>query len=417
MIKKIAIAIGALIFLISVSFGGLLLWVGSGAIEAPDVRADDPTDSQVYDQSFLPVIEVAQERIANFRRETSAPSVSIAVALDGEILWAEVQGFADLERRTPASLDSRYTIGSVSKSVTATLAMQLVEQGVLDLDADIHTYIPDYPALPFTLTTRQLLSHQGGIRHYRFAPNPPVFSEMALNQEFETTADALSLFSDDPLLFEPDTDFSYTTYGYTLAGAAIEGATGEDLFTLLSENLFVPLGMSHSAADTTTPRVPNRVSGYLSLPYFDGLLPSPEVNLSNKWAGGGIASTPTDLVRFGNAVLAGEIVSPDLRDEMWTPRSTSDGELNPQHYGLGWRNGGLYYPSDSENIITLINHGGTAIDGLTALLIFPESGLVVAMTANVMSPDGSGPLRSEAAAIARRFLDHIEYVPEGYVPE
>lgn len=410
-VRRIAISVGALVLLGVVLVGGFALWIGSSAIDAPVVTTNDPSETLVIDEAFLPAIEAARERLVAYRTEFQAPSVSIAVAVDGAPVWYEVQGYAGAESLTPATLTSRYAIGSVSKTLTAALAVQLAEEGILDLDADIHDYVPDYPELPYPLTTRQLLSHQGGIRHYALMFNPPMFTESGMNRQFDTTAEALTIFSGDPLLFEPDTGFSYSTYGYTLVSAVIEGATGETFLDLLEARIFTPFAMHDTMADYSDRPVPNRVADYLTLQFLDGLLPAPEVNSSYKWAGGGIVSTAADLANFGSAMLLGMAVSPEAREEMWTPRTTADGEINPQYYGLGWRIGGLYYPRGSENVITMINHGGTAVGGTSILLIQPESGVVVAMTANITPAGGSAPLRSGAANVARDFLDDMGWTP------
>lgn len=406
-LKRIGAIIALLILLVMVGAGGLYAWLLSGTVEVPNLSSGAPVETRVYDATYLPVIEDARALLAAARADLNAPAVSVAISMDGEMIWAEALGYADVETQAPVTLRSRFTIGSVSKPITATAAMRMAEASALDLDTDIHGYVPDYPALPYPLTMRQLLSHQGGIRHYEFAMTPPIFTESGLNVQFDTTAEALTIFQDDPLLFEPDTDFSYSTYGYTLVSAVMEGAGDEAFLDLLQEYVFGPAGMTDTSADFRDQHVPNRVSDYTSLAFLDGLLPAPETNSSYKWAGGGLVSTPTDLVRFGNALLYGGLVSAEARDEMFTPRTLTNGEINEQYYGLGWRNGGLSYPRGSDNYLTMINHGGTSVGGTAIVILLPDQNLVIAMTANVTPPGGSGPLRSDAASIARLFLDHL----------
>lgn len=406
-LKRIGAALALLVLLVVAGAGGLYAWLLSGTVDVPNLASGTPSESRVYDEAFLPVIEEARAMLAQDRTDLNAPAISVAISIDGELVWAEALGYADIPSRAPVALNSRFTIGSVSKTITATAAVAMAEDGAFDLDADIHDYVPDYPDLPYPLTARQLLSHQGGIRHYGFAMTPPVFTESGLNVQFDTMGEALALFQDDPLLFEPDTDFSYSTFGYTLASAAMEGAVGEPFLDLLQTHVITPAGMTDTSADYQDRPVPNRVSDYVTLRFLDGLLPAPATNSSYKWAGGGLVSTPTDLVRFGNALLAGELVSLQGRDEMFTPRTTTDGEVNPQYYGLGWRNGGLSYPRGSDNFLTMINHGGTSVGGTAIVILLPDQNLVIAMTANVTPPGGSGPLRTDAADIARLFLDHL----------
>ena len=339
----------------------------------PDLGVATHVDAAVYDESYAAAIQEVRARLIDTRAGMVAPALSLAVAVDGELIWAEAQGYADVASLTPISLNTRFPIGSVSKTITAVAAAQLAEQGVLDLDADIHAYVPQYPELRWDLTTRQLLSHQGGVRHYNFAATFPTFSESGSNVQYDTVTAGLEVFAADELLFEPDTDFSYSSYGYSLASAVIEGASGTDFLSYLETALFVPLGMTATQADYQDRPVSDRVSGYISRFSETSVLPEPPTNSSYKWAGGGLISTPTDLARFGAALLAGDLLSAEMTETMFTARSLPSGELNPQHYGLGWRIGGLYYPNDSENIIPFINHGGTSIGGITVLVLVPGS--------------------------------------------
>jgi CubicO group peptidase (beta-lactamase class C family) len=406
-IKRIGAVIALLVMLVVLAGGGLYAWLLSGVVGVPDSAAGALSETRVYDDEYLPAIEEARVALAQARVDLNAPAVSVAISVGGDPVWAEALGYADVETLEPVTLTSRFTIGSVSKTITATAAAALAEEGALDLDEDVHAYVPDYPALPYPLSLRQLLSHQGGIRHYAFAMTPPIFTESGLNEQFDTAGEALTLFQDDALLFEPDTGFAYSTFGYTLASAVMEGASGEAFLEILQARVFDPAGMANTSADYRDRPVPGRVSDYLTLKFVDGLLPAPETNNSYKWAGGGLVSTPSDLVRFGDALLAGRLVSAEMREVMFTPRTLSNGEINPQYYGLGWRSGGLSYPRGSENYLTMINHGGTSIGGTAILILLPEQDIVIALTANVTPPGGSGPLRTDAANIARIFMDHM----------
>ena len=210
------------------------------------------------------------------------PSMSVAVAVDGEVLWREAVGWADLGSRSAASVATQYPIGSTSKALTATAAMILADQAVLSLDAPIITYLPDLPEPYRKVTMRQLLSHRAGVRHYKAAFLPPVFNENGLNTEFSSVAEGLSIFIHDPLRFEPDTSFGYSTYGYSLASRVMEAATRENFLTLMSRLLFEPLGLQSTEADRESPAPAKRASDYLALRRL-GVIASPETNSSYKW--------------------------------------------------------------------------------------------------------------------------------------
>ena len=375
------------------------------SIPAAGTAAAD--NNRIYDQSYARVIASAREDLDAYRVSLVAPSVSVAVGVDGELVWADARGYADLESQTLATPDTVYAIGSVSKTITAVLAALLWQDELLDIDADVRDYVASFPEKEYSFTLRQLLSHQAGIRHYKFGWKPPVFSESALNREFASTRESLTLFANDALLFEPDTDFTYSTFGYTLVAAAIEKATGRTYIEALRERLLEPLGMERTSIDRARNVPGTRATDYIGTFSKSAVIKAPATNSSYKWAGGGLVSTPIDLVRFGNAVLETGLLNEATHTAMFTARTLPSGELNPQHYGLGWRIGGLVVTDDAtseDKIITLINHSGTRAGSTAVLLIVPDHGIVVAMTANTVGRGASGPITSVAAKVARQFI-------------
>jgi CubicO group peptidase (beta-lactamase class C family) len=338
------------------------------------------------------VLAKAQARLTALHREIGYPSVSVAVAVGGKVLWAEAQGYADLAGAARATQQTPYAIGSVSKALTAAGAMRLAERGALDLDADVRRYVPAFPAKAFPVTARQLLSHQAGIRHYRFELTPPTFSDFGSNTEFTSVGDILVMFEDDPLLFEPDTSFSYSTYGYTLLSAAMEGAAaGQPFLQVMQTEIFGPLGMANSGADDKLHPVDGRASDYQNLARDGHVIAAPETNSSNKWAGGGFRATPRDLAAFGAALLDGKIVSAQTLDEMFTPRKLKNGKVNPQDYGLGFRIDTISDPAYPGKTWRAVHHGGVAVGSQAMLVLLPNECIVVALTANATTqPPGRG---------------------------
>jgi serine beta-lactamase-like protein LACTB len=405
-IKK-KFALRGFVVLLSVAFlGAAIVYLKHEKI--PDLDNASVVDSKTYDDSYASVISTASNKLDGYRASLTAPSISLAVAVNGELVWAETRGYAKLDGERGANLDTTYAIGSVSKPITSALVASLWEEGALDIDTDIRQYVPGFPEKSYPVTLRQLLSHQAGIRHYEFAWMLPTFSENGRNEQFETVEQSLALFKEDELLFEPDTSFQYSTYGYTLISAAIEGATGRSFLDLLQERVFDPLGMNRTSADDGD--APMRASDYLSLVSDEAVLRAPETNSSYKWAGGGLVSTPTDIARFGVAMLHNELLNEATSEVVFTARETLDGQLNPQHYGLGWRIGGIQYAKDETSeptILQLINHGGSSIGSSSILLLLPEQDIVVAMTANSIGTNGSGPLTRVAASVARDFLGFL----------
>jgi CubicO group peptidase (beta-lactamase class C family) len=367
-------------------------------------------NNQVYDESYATIIASISDELDAYRASLVAPSISVAVGVSGNLVWADASGYADIESQTLATPDTLYAIGSVSKPITAVLTAGLWQDGAIDIDTDVRDYVADFPAKEHSITLRQLLSHQAGIRHYGFDWRPPVFSESSINREFATTEESLSLFANDALLFEPDTDFAYSTFGYTLIAAAIEQVTGQSYIDALRKDVLDPLGMRQTSIDKDGYIPGTRATDYVGTLSKKAVVKAPATNSSYKWAGGGLVSTPTDLVRFGNALLRDGLLNEPTRTAMFTARMLPSGERNPQHYGLGWRIGGLVVSDNDtgkDRIITLINHGGTRAGSAAILLIVPDHEIVVAMTANTIGRGGSGPITSTAAKVARAFIPGV----------
>ena len=337
--------------------------------------------------------------VAAGRSRAGLPSVSAAIAWGGDVRWAGVSGFADIERGVAATTASRYRTGSLAKPITAVAMMRLAETDALDLDAPLSDVLPDLPAHIAPLTARQLASHQAGIRHYSRVPQWWMgWHENYSRRPYASVAEGLSMFVDDPLRFAPGTGFQYSTFGYSLLARALESASGDDFRSLLRDSVFDPAGMTGTAVDAPGPMA-GRVAFYQAQ---DGrYTPAWPIDSSYKIAGGGLVSTPTDLVRFGTAVLDGPLLSAPARDAMTTRQPLADGSMNPENYALGWRIDESVRLLGPDRPVTLWHHGGAQPGAAAFLMVLPRHGLVVA----AMSNSGSGRAREEvqetAYALAR----------------
>ena len=300
----------------------------------------------------------------------SIPGLSVAVVAGRELRWSNGYGLADLENFVPAKSSTVYRLGSVSKPVTATAVMQLAERGKLDLDAPIQKYCRPFPEKPWPITARELLGHLSGIRHYRG-------DEMASTRHYNSMVESLKIFQDDPLLFEPGTKFSYTTYGYTVLGCAVEGASGMKFTDFLRHNVFEPAGMDNIRVDDVFEIIANRAQGYQKLKNGE-LRNSGLADTSYKIPGGGLASTVVDLAKFAVAVENDVFVKKQTLERMSTPEKTRDGHSTG--YGLGW---GIA----EKNGLKILVHTGGQQRVSTALYLVPERGVAVAIMSNLEEAD------------------------------
>ena len=245
------------------------------------------------------------------------PAMTVAAAMADRIVYSRAFGTADLENAVPATTETLVRTGSIAKPISAAAAMTLVDSGKLDLDAPVQKYCSPFPLKQWPITTRELLSHTSGIRHYREG-------EIESTRHYKWMSDGFAIFANDPLLFEPGTAFSYSTYGYTVVGCVIEGASGERFEDYVAERVLKPAGMTHTFVDDVFEIVPHRARGYQKVNgqvKNAGLMDS-----SYKIPGGGYATTAEDLVHLAQALMDGKIVKPDTLAQMWTPVKIPGGD-------------------------------------------------------------------------------------------
>ena len=184
---------------------------------------------------------------------------AILVAEKGKVVYAKGLGLANMEWSMPNQPDTKFRIGSITKQFTATLILQLVEEGKLKLDGKITDYLTDYRKdTGDRVTIHHLLNHTSGIPSYTSRPD---FRTAIMRNPYKITDFVKQLTSGD-LEFEPGSKFSYNNSGYVLLGAIIEKVTGKSYETVLTERILKPLGMTNSGYDSTSPLLPKRASGY-----------------------------------------------------------------------------------------------------------------------------------------------------------
>lgn len=317
------------------------------------------------------------------------PGFSVAVARDGAIVWSETFGLADVEQRVPVTTLTRFRLGSVSKVVTAAGLARLVEEGRLDLDAPIQRYVPGFPKKQWPITTRQLASHTAGIRHYL---NTDFGGVLRGAPHFPTVTSSLAIFQDDALLFEPGTTYGYSTYGWTLISAVIEGASKKEFLAYMQEAVFDPLSLRGMSPDHPDAIVPYRTRFY-ARDAAGVIVHASHVDNSYKWAGGGFVSTADDLVRFGSAHLQPGFLRQQTLDVVFGPRSTMPD--NVSRVGLGWRMG-----ADGQGR-RIWHHAGTIEGGRSVLMMWPDSKVVVALLANSLVQFGEPDAQRVGSAFIR----------------
>jgi serine beta-lactamase-like protein LACTB len=316
--------------------------------------------------------------VETWRSQSGAPALSLAIVVDNQWAFSKGYGLSDLEKKIAARNDTVYRLASLTKSLTATAVMQLVDEGKLDLDAPIQKYCPIFPEKQWPVTSRQLLTHLAGIRHNKW-------SETSSTQHFANINDSVKVFKDDALLFEPGTEYSYSTQGYVLLGCAIEGASGVPYLQYLADHIFKPAGMTQTTVDDSSLNVPNRAVGYRTglfgfswLKWLRGVHEAPPHDTSIKVPAGGLLSTVDDMARFAIAVMSGQLVQPDTLTKMWTKPKTRDGKESEYGFGflIGEKNGQMRVYNDGSQ-------AGTR----TFLFMMPQRKFAVCLMTNLERAD------------------------------
>ncbi|HEY6767770.1 MAG TPA: serine hydrolase domain-containing protein [Candidatus Sulfotelmatobacter sp.] len=325
--------------------------------------------------------------VAKFMSTTHVPGVAVSVVENGEYEWSEGFGSADLENNVPVSEHTLFRLASVSKPITATAAMQLWERGQLDLDAPIQKYCPSFPQKSQPITTRQLLGHLGGIRHYKNESQDD--PEIGNTHHFDDPIQSgLKFFENDPLLSAPGTHFNYSTHGYTVIGCVIEGASGSKYVDFVRRNVITPARMEHTQVDDRFAVIPYRTRFYQKTE-SGSVLNSDFLDSSYKIPGGGWLSSAEDMARYEAAILNDKLVRHSTRELMWTPLKAADGSEDT--YGMGWgvtNAGGLKQ----------VGHTGGQQGTNTAIFLAPDNRTGVVVLTN-MEDAGAGDLARELLKI------------------
>jgi CubicO group peptidase (beta-lactamase class C family) len=308
------------------------------------------------------------------------PAVSVAAAVDGEIVWAEAFGVADVERRTPVTPRTRFRTGSVSKTLTAAAVALLYERGRIDLDAPIQTYVSAYPRKQWTITPRQLLGDVAGV-------------DGAPRGHCTNLDQALQAYAGEPIGFEPGTEYRFSTYGWILLSAAVEGAANEPFATFMSRELFEPLGMDRTVLEGEDEDA-DIVSLFPGIRSDIGLEDAPLADYACFFGAGRFLSTPSDLVRLGSMMVP--LTTSAKATAVKKPDTTTRGLLKPETitlfqtplrlksgastgFALGWKVDSVPLAGAQ---IRMIRHRGNFRGGASSLSVFPDRGLVVAVTAS-----------------------------------
>ena len=263
-----------------------------------------------------------------YRVADHAPGTSVGVVHGSDTLVLKGFGFANVEDSVPATAATVYRIGSITKQFTAAAILQLVEQGKVQLDAPVSTYLPHFPREGGRATIRQLLTHTSGLPNYT---ELPAFADVRRTDLAD--GQLVALFGGRPLDFPPGTRWHYSNSGYYTLGLVLQQLGGVPYAVYLDQTILKPVGLAHTLYCSVEPLVPHRAAGYsvtsnevVNASYLSMHLPG---------AAGALCSTVGDLLHWQQALVGGRVVRPETYREMTTPAVLRDGTHPTYGFALG----------------------------------------------------------------------------------
>jgi len=310
---------------------------------------------------------------------------SALVAENGKVIYKGGVGMANMEWGIPNAADTKFRLGSITKQFTATLTLQLVEQGKIKLDGKLSEYLPDYRKdIGEKVTIHHLLTHTSGIPSYTGLPG--FFANVSRNP-YKVT-DFVKQYASGNLEFEPGTKFSYNNSGYFLLGAIIERVTGKTYEQALKEMIFDKVGMKDTGYDRHDVLLPKRASGYSRT--ANGYANAAYLDMSLPYAAGSLYSTVDDLYKWDQSLYEDKILSAESKRLMFTPGLSNYG------YGLIISDKPI---GKTEQKTKFIEHSG-GINGFNSNLIrLVDKRQTVIILDNVGLARYQGPIISSIIAI------------------
>lgn len=352
----------------------LLIWViacgvptfeGETATEEPAVTDTEATQVAVGG-------EMSPEIDAMMAKYADAPGGAVMVIQNGEIVFQNGYGLADVENGLPITTDSIFHLGSVGKQFTALGVMMLAEQGLVNYDDPIGKYIPELAWMDDGVTIRRLLYHTSGIMGYD--DSDAIYDALVASSDAPTNEDLLAvLAAQGDMLTDPGEVYSYSNTGYEILGSLIERVSGEKYAVFMEKNIFAPLGMTHTFSLPNPERLQDKnvTQSY----YLDGGQPwayEPDI-LDGLTGSGSIYTTLGDMYLYDQALRNNELVSAETLDEAFTSGTLNNGESIEYGFGvdvseysgyeyighsgawLGFESYYLYIPEKNLSVVVLLN--------------------------------------------------------------
>ena len=260
-------------------------------------------------------------------------SGTVLVSVKGKVIYKNAVGYANIKDSILNTCDTKFRIASFTKPFTAMLILQLVEDGVIELEGKLTKYLPEFTVKGGEkITIDQLLTHTAGITGESRIPNLIDIEKLHYSRE-----ELLDCIMNYALVYTPGKDYEYSNFGFAILGLVIEKVTGKTYDEVIYEKICKPAGMKNTFSDVTDQTIENRAIGY-TYDYFSGLEKSSYLNMSFCLGSGQLLSTVEDLYLFDKALYTNKFLSEESKDLFFNK--------------YGWRTVKYPYGKDSKRILS-----------------------------------------------------------------
>lgn len=312
------------------------------------------------------------KKLAEERAAIDKFSGAVAISKNGKTLIEQAYGLADREKKTPNGVQTQFRMGSMNKMFTATAILQLAQAGKLKLTDPVGKYLTDYPNqdIATKVTIHHLLTHTGGTGDF-FGPE---FDKHRL--ELKTLQDYVKLYGTRAPKFEPGSKWEYSNYGFLLLGLIVQKASGQDYYEYVRRHIFQPAGMTRSDSLPEEQTVAGRAVGYTKSDGGKEWKPNTDTLPYRGTSAGGGYTTVEDLLKFANALISHKLLDAEHTELLTTGHADTPRGVK---YAYG-------FMDNRDDGTRWFGHGGGAPGMNGDLRIYPESGYVIAVLANLDPP-------------------------------
>lgn len=321
---------------------------------------------EIADDKNIEAATLTNKMAIELMNTARLPGLSIAIRKKNELIFAEGFGYADLDKKIPVTTNTQFRAASTSKVITVTGLAKMMQDQIIDIDAPVQKYVPDYPMKEYPITIRQLAGNTSGTPHYSE-------TDKLKNRYYSSTKDALTVFSHHKLLFKPQTQYSYSSAGFVLLSAAMEGASGVSFLNYIQDKVLNPLGMKSTEPDMSKYKLMPNLTTYYEKQQNAYVAITNTRDLSSIWAAGGFVTTPTDLVNMTKAYANGYLTNNTVK-KMFESQTLLSGEKT--NVGIGWRIG-----ADMEGR-NIVEHAGVTEGTRSMISYFPDEDIAISVMTN-----------------------------------